>query len=222
MGHAGYGRLSPAIVPAWEAPLPPPPRPSVFHLPQAPRGAWKEVLWSLGIAVGLAMGCHVAVAEARYIPSRSMVPTLAVGDRVVVEKLSYWLTPPRRGDIVVFRPPPAVAAMGFLDTSVPWIKRVVGLPGEHIAIRQGWVHVNGRPLAEPYLGEAPAYELAPVEVPARHVFVLGDNRNHSIDSHVWGAVPFERVLGRAGYRFWPLTRWGDLAEARPAMASSGP
>lgn len=184
-----------------------------------PDGAIRDVFASLGLAVSLALVCHLAVAEARYIPSRSMVPTLAVGDRVVVEKLSYRLDGPKRGDIVVFRPPVSVAAMGYLDTSVPWIKRVVGLPGERLAVRKGWVHINGRPLVEPYLGEAPSYELAPVEVPPGHVFVLGDNRNHSIDSHVWGAVPLSRLLGRAGYRFWPPARLGDLAGVGPAMAA---
>jgi signal peptidase I len=177
------------------------------------------MLLSLGLAVALAGVCHTTVAEARYIPSGSMLPTLKIGDRVLIEKLSYPLALPHRGDIVVFTPPAAVQAFGY-DTSVPWIKRVIGLPGDHVSVGGGQVWINGRAMHESYLGEPPFYAMAERTVPAGQLFVLGDNRNHSIDSHVWGTVPLERVIGRASFRFWPLGHAGNLTDTASTLAMS--
>lgn len=175
-----------------------------------PPGAWRDMGLSLVLALGLAAACHALVAEARFIPSPSMVPTLAIGDRLVIEKVSYRVGPPKRGDIVVFQPPVAVEALGYMDTSVPWIKRVIGLPGESVSVTGGHVLINGQPIADPYPSEAPNYEMAARIVPQGQLFVLGDNRNHSIDSHIWGTVGIERVIGRACFRFWPPARFGEL------------
>jgi signal peptidase I len=180
-------------------------------------GAWRDMLMSLGLAVALAAVCHTAVAEARYIPSGSMLPTLQVGDRVLIEKVSYHMATPRRGDIVVFTPPSAVESFGY-DTSIPWIKRVIGLPGERVSIAGGQVWIDGRAIQEAYLEEPPFYAMPERAVPTGHLFVLGDNRNHSIDSHVWGTVPMGQVIGRASFRFWPLGQAGNLEDANTSLA----
>lgn len=184
-----------------------------------PSEAWRDMLFSLSLAVGLAALCHAMVAEARFIPSLSMAPTLAVGDRLVIEKVSYQVRTPRRGEIVVFRPPvPAVAMNAGVDPSIPWIKRVVALPGDRVAVDRGRLYVNGRPVMEPYLDETAHYSMREKVVPDSSVFVLGDNRNHSIDSATWGPLPIHNIMGRASFRFWPPERFGDLGAPRPHVA----
>ena len=184
-----------------------------------PPEAWRDMLFSLSLAVGLAAVCHAMVAEARFIPSLSMAPTLAIGDRLVIEKVSYQVRTPRRGEIVVFKPPaPAVDMNAGMDPSIPWIKRVVGLPGDRVAIDHGRLYVNGRPMAEPYLDEGARYSMREKVVPGGSVFVLGDNRNHSIDSATWGPLPIANIMGRASFRFWPPERFGDLGAPRPHVA----
>ena len=187
-----------------------------------PTGALRDMGLSLALAIGLAAVCHAMVAEARFIPSPSMVPTLAIGDRLVIEKVTYRLATPKRGDIVVFQPPNAVVALGYMDTSIPWIKRVIGLPGETVAIAGGRVLVDGRAITDPYPSEVADYDMPERRVAPGQIFVLGDNRNHSIDSHIWGTVGVERVLGRACFRFWPPQRFGELLPARPTALALGP
>ncbi|MBF2098668.1 MAG: signal peptidase I [Gloeomargaritaceae cyanobacterium C42_A2020_066] len=169
----------------------------------------RDTLQTLVLAVLLAFVIRGWVAEPRYIPSASMVPTLGVGDRLVVEKLSYHFHEPRRGDIVVFSPPPALQAQGYrLDDAL--IKRVVGLPGDRVEVVDGYVWINGRPLVEPYLLEAPHYTWGPYEVPEGCLAVFGDNRNNSNDSHVWGFLSEDAIVGRAWVRFWPPQHLGRL------------
>jgi signal peptidase I len=91
---------------------------------------------------------------------------------------------------------------------VAYIKRAIGLPGETIAVHDGQVWIDGKALVEPYLHEPPNYTMDPVRLPAGHLFMLGDNRNNSQDSHVWGPLPIENVIGHSAVRFWPLTRLG--------------
>jgi signal peptidase I len=184
----------------------------------------RDALTIFGLAVALAAFCHTVVAEARFIPSASMAPTLTVGDRLVIEKVTYHLHTPRRGDIVVFHPPsPAIQGQIGIDPSVPWIKRVVGLPGDRLALEAGRVYVNGRRLPEPYvLGAAARYTLHERTLPRGSVFVLGDNRNHSIDSATWGPLPMQNIIGRASFRFWPPARFGALgAPAHPIEVARG-
>lgn len=164
----------------------------------------------VAIALVIAITVRLFVAEPRFIPSPSMVPTLSVGDRLLVEKVSYRLHQPHRGDIVVFEPPPQLQEYGY-TASQAFIKRVIGLPGQTVQITQGRVYVDGQPLAEDYILEAPAYEMPPLEVPADSLFVMGDNRNDSNDSHVWGFLPMQNVIGRAALRFWPLDKAGALS-----------
>lgn len=171
------------------------------------RGWGKELL----VALVLALLIRAGVAEARMVPTPSMVPTVLPGDRLLAEKMLYRFTTPRRGDIIVFAPPFAPEQgrlASFLGLEEDYLKRVIGLPGETVEIRDGQVLVNGVALDEPYIKEAPTYEAPPVIVPAGHLFVLGDNRNQSYDSHAWGTVELSAVRSRAIFRFWPLNRIG--------------
>ncbi|NEQ97789.1 MAG: signal peptidase I [Cyanothece sp. SIO2G6] len=180
--------------------------------------SWWKALWqnqrsniqTVAIALLLSIFIRLFVAEPRFIPSDSMVPTLAVGDRLVIEKVSYRFTQPKFGDIVVFRPPAILQEyFGFGDDQA-FIKRVIGTPGDRIRIENGIVYVNDQPLDEPYIAAPPNYTLVPVQVPPNAYFVMGDNRNNSNDSHVWGFLPEQNMIGRAILRFWPLEREGLL------------
>jgi signal peptidase I len=147
------------------------------------------------------------------------VPTLEVNDRLIVEKISYLFNPPQRGDIIVFMPPEA-AGQACLGLTSPggqikdaFIKRVVGLPGEEVAVNNGEVYVNGQPIQETYISAPPNYQWGPEVIAADSYLVLGDNRNNSCDGHFWGAVPRENIIGRAVFRFWPPGRVGGVSPA---------
>ena len=168
-----------------------------------------ENLQILAIALALALLIRVFIAEPRYIPSDSMLPTLEQGDRLVVEKVSYYFHPPHKGDIVVFSPPPQLQLQGY-ESNQAFIKRVIGTPGETVAVLDGTVYLNNRPLAESYVLELPHYSLNPVPVPSGQLFVMGDNRNNSNDSHIWGFLPQKNIIGHAVFRFWPPSRLGSV------------
>jgi len=188
-----------------------------------PKSAWKIWLDNfqiLFVALILALLIRVFIAEPRFIPSDSMVPTLAVGDRLVVEKVSYRLHTPQFGDIVVFDPPPQLQELGFAKDQA-FIKRIIGQPGQIVSVSNGQVYVDGRSLTEPYIAAPPDYQLPPVRVPVNQYFVMGDNRPNSNDSHVWGFLPQANIIGRAWLRFYPLNRVGQINP--PATApSNGP
>lgn len=171
--------------------------------------AQKGNVFLILIALGLALVLRFWVAESRYIPSESMEPTLWPGDRIVVEKISYYQHSPQAGDIVVFQPPPYLQAFGYKPDQA-FIKRVIGLGGQVVRIHQGIVYVDELPLTEPYIAELPNYELPSVKVPEHSLFVMGDNRNNSNDSHVWGFLPEDSLLGRAVFCYWPLAHWGPI------------
>lgn len=177
------------------------------------RDSQRENVQILAIALALAILIRIFVAEPRYIPSNSMEPTLLVGDRLVIEKVSYRLHPPKMGDIVVFEPPSQFQEQfGFVPDKA-FIKRVIGTPGDQVQVQQGAVYLNGQPLEEDYIAEPLAYEMPKVQVPAGEVFVMGDNRNNSNDSHVWGFLPQQNIIGRAVLRFFPFDRFGKLEGA---------
>lgn len=168
---------------------------------------WIEGPKTIVLSLVLALGIRTFVAEARYIPSGSMLPTLQINDRLIVDKLSYRFTDPKRGDIVVFAPTETLQKQNFHDA---FIKRVIGLPREKVEVKGGKVYVNNQPLAEQYIEDRPQYNYGPVIVPNNQYLVLGDNRNNSYDSHYWGFVPRENIIGRAFVRFWPIKRIGEL------------
>jgi signal peptidase I len=178
--------------------------------------------------VVLTLLVKAVLAQAFFIPSASMEPQLREGDRVVVSRLAYRLHDPRRGDIVVFPSPAAPPDDdGFVEGLVHdvlesvalrhpgddvLIKRVIGLPGETIEGRDGLVWIDGRRLTEPYLADALTSDFGPLDVPAGHVFVLGDNRSNSHDSRFpdIGPIPEDTIIGRATHRIWPPLRTAFL------------
>lgn len=168
-----------------------------------------EIIKTLATAFILAIGIRTLVAEARYIPSSSMEPTLEINDRLIIEKVSYRFQKPQRGDVVVFSPTDKLREQNFKDA---FIKRVIGLPGDKVEVRGGKVYVNDQAIREKYIEEAPEYKYGPVTVPKDQYLVLGDNRNNSYDSHYWGFVPRENLIGRAVVRFWPFNRLGTIDE----------
>jgi signal peptidase I len=177
-----------------------------------PVGFWRsqrENIQILVIALVLAVVIRLFIAEPRYIPSDSMVPTLAIGDRLVVEKVAYRLRPPAAGEIIVFDPPQRLQEYGYTGDRA-FIKRIMGVPGDRIAVHNGRVYRNDQPLDEPYIAEPPKYEMPAVTVPDRQFFVMGDNRNNSNDSHVWGFLPQDNIIGRAVFRFWTFDRFGRI------------
>nr|WP_326520799.1 signal peptidase I [Leptothoe spongobia] len=171
---------------------------------------WIESLQTIGLSVVLALGIRQFVAEARYIPTGSMEPTLQVNDRLVVEKISYHLTVPKRGDIVVFWPPEEITPAGKPRNA--FIKRVIGLPGDTVEVANGKVLINDEPIDEKYIKSPPNYPWGPTTVPEGNYLVFGDNRNNSVDSHAWPRpfLPEDQIIGKAVVRFWPPNRIGLL------------
>ena len=162
---------------------------------------WKrfvlDILETIILAVVLYFGINAVSARVR-VDGFSMNPTLQNGEYILVNKLAYKLGQPERGDIVVFKFP--------LNPQEDLIKRIIGLPGDSVTVHSGVVTVNDTTLNEPYIKEAPYYDGEWI-VPDGQLFVLGDNRNDSRDSHQWGMLPDENVIGRAVLIYWPPDEW---------------
>ena len=178
--------------------------------PQKQQNPWVEGLQTVGLSIVLALGIRQFVAEARFIPSGSMIPTLQIDDRLVIEKISYYFNEPKRGDIIVFRAPQKALDAANVQGKAAYIKRVIGLPGETVEVKEGKVFIDGKALQEDYIQAPPDYILEAEVVPADEYLVLGDNRNKSSDGHVWGFLSKDAIIGRAAVRFWPLSRIGGL------------
>ena len=158
----------------------------------------------------LALVLRWAVLEPRWIPSGSMLPALQLQDRVLVEKLRARLHRPIPiGTVVVFHPPAALLAAGY-DPKAALIKRVVAQAGDAVEVRDGVLWRNGSKAAIDWSAEPMNYQLEPLTVPPDHLLVLGDNRNASLDSHLWGPLPQKALIGTAVLRYWPLNRFGWL------------
>lgn len=165
--------------------------PSVF------RAGIREIVGTVLPAILIALLIQLFLAQTTRIESYSMEPTLYEEQRLVIEKISYRLRLPERGEIVVLHPQD--------DGSVPLIKRVIGLPGETIAIHDDQVFIDGKPLEEPYLRVVTHGYYPPTLIPEDAVFVMGDNRDRSRDSRMFGTVPLDDLVGRALLRYWPFT-----------------
>ena len=208
---------------------------------------WWDFWGPIVVTFSLYAGIKSFIAEARYIPSGSMLPTLQINDRLVVEKLSYLHRPPLRGDVVVFNSPYSFnkELLAIRSTPLPsdfvcavvnfplfnffsglvdpachsYIKRVVATGGDTVFINpEGRIFVNTELIEEPYVSNfcplsKNGFNICrslEITVPPKHVFVLGDNRPNSLDGRSWGALPESEILGRAVWRFWPLSRMGEL------------
>ncbi len=158
-------------------------------------GLLREVLETVLPALVIVVVINVFLAQATRVEGQSMEPSLHDNQRLIIEKVSYYVRLPQRGDIIVLRLPNR--------RSDPLIKRVIGLPGETVEITDGNVLINGQVLDEPYLDQSTYQGMAPRVVPEDEVFVLGDNRGFSNDSRAFGFVPFSDIVGRAWFRYWP-------------------
>ena len=158
-------------------------------------GFFIDTIETILLALVLFLAINALSARVR-VENVSMQPTLKPGEFLLVNRVAYKLGDPSIGDIIVFHAP------GANDTD--YIKRVIGLPGDQVRISDGIVYVNNQPLYEPFIAEAPRYG-GTWDVPLGEYFVLGDNRNNSSDSHMWGFVPREDIVGRALFIYWPLS-----------------
>lgn len=201
----------------------------------------KETIDTVVFVVVAVILIRFFVAELRWIPSGSMKPTLVEGDRIVVEKLTKFPNllknksfenTPKRGDVMIFYPPFVrlntnpidvfKRLTGFFCKDVAYIKRVVGLPGEKLEIKQSSngsykVYINDSPLEEDYIMSEFDYNkcksdmyCGPLIIPQNQYYMMGDNRGNSMDSRFWGTLPKERFIGRAVFLFWPITRIKNL------------
>jgi signal peptidase I len=169
----------------------------------------KEWTRTLVVTAAVSLLLRVAVVEAFMVPTGSMRPTIMEGDRLLGTKFRYWFRRPSAGEIVVFRPPESARDQVSSDVK-RLVKRIVAVEGDIVEVANGRVTVNGGELKEPYIAAPPVYDMSPVEVPPGHVFVLGDNRNQSLDSHSWGFVPDSEIIAHVVARYWPPSRIGAL------------
>lgn len=191
--------------------------PEVPHANQGWKNFLREVLETLGLAVILFLVINLISARVR-VDGFSMRPTLEDGEFVLISRLAYQFGNFKHGDIIVFRPPMYPEA-GFFrrllglpnisDDYEDYIKRVIGLPGDTVKIENGTVQINGALINEPYIAAPPEY-FGQWTVPEGDLFVLGDNRNNSADSHAWGFLPKQNVLGKAVVIYWPFADWKVL------------
>jgi signal peptidase I len=179
---------------------------------------FRELAEVVVLAVILYFGISFAV-QAVHVEGLSMWATLEDNDYLIANKIDYRLHGPQRGDIIILRPP--------TDNSKDFIKRVIALPGERLLIRQGYVYINGHKLHEPYLPEQwtlatdwPANNPSGQVMGSNQYFVMGDNRNKSQDSRIFGPITRDRIDGRAWFRIWPLDHFGNIYSQHPVLESA--
>lgn len=161
----------------------------------------RDVVTTFLVAVAVFFALQLTI-QVSIINGSSMEPDLHSGERLIINKIVYHFENPRRGDVIVFHPPESG------PSSTPFIKRIIGLPGDTVEVRNGRVIVNGEALTEPYIAQAPEYIMKKITVPDNSYFVLGDNRNLSNDSHSGWTVTRGEIVGKAWVTIWPPSLWG--------------
>ena len=178
--------------------------------PSSTDQTWKSlIIWAV-----LALFLRWQILEPRWIPSGSMLPTLQLQDRILVEKIRPKIQKSIHNqihyqDLVIFSPPQVLVDAGY-DKNAALIKRVVGLPQDHIEVHDGNLFRNKVLVEEEWLKEPIKYTMSEITVPDNSLWVLGDNRNNSLDSHIWGALPDNNLIGTAFWRYWPLNKSGPI------------
>ena len=169
---------------------------------------------NLFIWITIALIIRWQVIEPRWIPSGSMLPTLQIQDKILVEKLTPKLTSKSnlaklKNKIIVFNVPEQLIKAGY-ESDIALIKRVIGVPGDKVEVKEGNLYLND--IAQNnYISDSNInYSVGPYVVPDKSLWVMGDNRNNSMDSHVWGFLPYEKVIGKAFFRYWPLNNIGPI------------
>ena len=168
----------------------------------------REVVITVLIAVAVFACLHLTVQSYTVVMS-SMEPNFQQGECIMVNKVSYHSSGPQRGDVIVFHPP--------VESQFPYIKRVIGLPGDTVEIKDGIVSINGTPLYEPYILQEPPQtnkDYGPRVLSDDEYFVLGDNRNNSSDSRSWGTIKRNDIIGKAWFIYWPPSKWGVVKHYR--------
>lgn len=173
--------------------------PHTLHLGRAVLNFLRDLLIAVTIGVGLFLAVRATLQHV-LVEGPSMEPSYYNGQRVWVNTLAYRFGQPQRGDVVVFH-------FKFRQDDEPFIKRIVGLPGEEVEVRAGVVYVNGAPLQEPWSTKPAQYSKDKLKLGENEYYVLGDNRANSSDSHVWGAQPADLMIGKVWITIWPPQNW---------------
>ena len=154
------------------------------------------------------------VIEPRWIPSGSMLPTLQIKDKILVEKITTKFTVNKnlsslKDKIIVFKVPNELINKGY-SSNTALIKRVIGIPGDKIEVKDGQLFLNDKVQSKYPIDKNINYSIGPLFIPDKSLWVMGDNRNNSMDSHIWGVLPYEKVIGKAIFRYWPLNHFGPI------------
>jgi len=160
--------------------------------------ALRDIVITLVLALCIFFAVQFTIQSCQ-VDGSSMLPSFENGQRVLVIKAAYWFGEPNRGDVIIFH--------SENNSGENLIKRVIGLPGETVEVKNGLVYIDGAPLDEPYIAEAPSQDYASTLIPDGYYFVMGDNRNHSNDSRSWGPLPERDIIGRTWLTYWPFSDW---------------
>jgi signal peptidase I len=171
----------------------------------------REVLETVILTVIIFFLIQTVVRNFRVVGT-SMEPNLHDSQYLIVDKISYRLKEPQRGDVIVFEPPSRPGE--------DYVKRVIGVSGDLVEIAKGQVYINNEPIDEPYVVYAGSYSMSPRRVGVGELFVLGDNRNSSSDSHNWGMLSQDKVVGKAWISYWPPSQWGVIPRDAPAASAT--
>ncbi|MFC2032870.1 signal peptidase I [Chloroflexota bacterium] len=170
----------------------------IVHNTANMKGFIREALITILAALVIFLGLQETIQSSIVLGS-IMEPNFETGQRLIVNKVAYRFDDIKRGDVVILRPPS--------NSDADYIKRVIALPGETVEIKDELVYIDGGPLSEPYILDPPHYTMKQLEVPQGYCFVLGDNRNSSNDSHIWGPLPQDNIVGKVWLSIWPPSDW---------------